>query len=823
MSETQPRQTLISILIRLLGRIGLGNIILFGLLCLVMFSVAAGLQDIVLGLRDAALIPITLLALLTGWWLARSRSPGWIAGIGATFLGCVVVLNQTAGLLPKLIIVMRYAFQLTWQAVSILWANLVIKVTNNYPSTEIATLDDIDSSLLGLIMRDLINSLEDITARLEIWLIGLSRGNAAFDSTVVLVLWGLAMWAVAVWAVWFVRRRNQPLLGITPAGVLFAACLSFLGESGLLMVPVLTGALLLMAARQFLRQEKRWQIEGIDYAEDIQFDQIQWSGAMVVGVIVLAMMISYVSPHKIFNSLRELVQERSQEAVQVGESLGLEARLSTPVPQGEPDPGILPRQHLLGGGPELSQRIVMLVQVEGQPEIKGLPDTTPTYYWRGLVYDIYTGHGWGTSETRPISYRAGEPAFLTVPADYYRIRQLYHLLDLPADTLYHTGLLLTADLDFRVELLPASEMENDYFAVIPLQKPSGNIYRVDSLIQQPGLRQLMAVVPDSPSGVGYPQWITDRYLQLPPSLPADLVRLAIELTERYRTPYEKASAIESYLRQFAYTLDVPQPPADRDVVEYFLFDLKRGYCDYYATAMVVLARSVGLPARLVTGYASGSYDTRIERFVVTANDAHSWVEIYFPGLGWVEFEPTGGRQLIDRPEEILPRLEVELGDILPKNARTFWRTGWRWIRWGGVLFAGSGLLAYLIIILDAWWLSHMAPQRALRIFYQRMRRHARRMDIDLAPGETPHEFAIEFSRRVTCLSSKPNWQKELAPTSQESYQLVDIYALSIYGPQKAMKADQEQALQTWRRLTRRLWLARGLAWFSSLRKRLHLK
>ncbi len=94
------------------------------------------------------------------------------------------------------------------------------------------------------------------------------------------------------------------------------------------------------------------------------------------------------------------------------------------------------------------------------------------------------------------------------------------------------------------------------------------------------------------------------------------------------------------MREFPYTLDVPVPPADKDVVAYFLFDLQEGYCDYFATAMAVLARSAGLPARVVGGYATGAYHEEEHLFTVTAAEAHTWVEIYFFGIGWVEFEPT---------------------------------------------------------------------------------------------------------------------------------------------------------------------------------------
>ena len=85
-----------------------------------------------------------------------------------------------------------------------------------------------------------------------------------------------------------------------------------------------------------------------------------------------------------------------------------------------------------------------------------------------------------------------------------------------------------------------------------------------------------------------------------------MLDLAKELTANMANPYDKAKAIEAYLRTYPYSLDIKPPPPDRDVADYFLFDQKIGYCDYYATSMVVLSRAVGLPARLVIGYANGS-------------------------------------------------------------------------------------------------------------------------------------------------------------------------------------------------------------------------
>ena len=144
----------------------------------------------------------------------------------------------------------------------------------------------------------------------------------------------------------------------------------------------------------------------------------------------------------------------------------------------------------------------------------------------------------------------------------------------------------------------------------------------------------------------YPAWVRKQFLALPDSVPERVLALARDLTASEPTAYDRALAIQNYLREYPYTLEISAPPAGRDVTDYFLFDLKKGYCDYYATSMVVLARAAGLPARLVAGYANGSYDFENAQYVVTENYAHSWVEIYFANIGWVEFEPTASQPAI---------------------------------------------------------------------------------------------------------------------------------------------------------------------------------
>lgn len=140
----------------------------------------------------------------------------------------------------------------------------------------------------------------------------------------------------------------------------------------------------------------------------------------------------------------------------------------------------------------------------------------------------------------------------------------------------------------------------------------------------------------------------DRYLQLPEALPERVRELAQSITEKETNLYDKAKAIERYFPRNGFVYDqtnVSVPTEDQDYVDQFLFDTKRGYCDNFSTSMVVMLRSLDIPARWVKGFAEGEQmqnDNGDRVYQVTNNNAHSWVEAYLPGIGWMPFEPTIG-------------------------------------------------------------------------------------------------------------------------------------------------------------------------------------
>lgn len=181
----------------------------------------------------------------------------------------------------------------------------------------------------------------------------------------------------------------------------------------------------------------------------------------------------------------------------------------------------------------------------------------------------------------------------------------------------------------------------------------GDVYSITSTLSTATPDQLRA------AGIDYPGWVSDRYLQLPEEMPRRIRELADTLTIGLTNPYDKAKAIEDYLHTLGYDQEIPAPPYNADGVEHFLFELERGYSEYFGSAMAVLLREAGVPARMVVGYTPRDYDANNGHWIVREADSHGWAEAYFPGYGWVEFEPTPNWHLPVPPDPLVA--EASLG------------------------------------------------------------------------------------------------------------------------------------------------------------------
>jgi hypothetical protein len=244
-------------------------------------------------------------------------------------------------------------------------------------------------------------------------------------------------------------------------------------------------------------------------------------------------------------------------------------------------------------------------------------------------------------------------------------------------------------------------------------------------------------------------------------------------------------------------------------VDYFLFDSRQGYCDYYASALAVMARAVGIPTRLVSGYTRGEYNSISDVYLVRELNAHTWVEIYFPHYGWVEFEPTASQPLITRPEpessedlaiddfeaseqERREREEKEVdAEIAPETAGIpIIGTG----PWPMVLCGGALVLLLIAGVMVSWYLWMREPRNSSPVesIYEKMARYAQLIGIGWSAHQTPYEYATAL------VEALPQGRAPIV-------QITDFYVKERFSSEGTDEGEIEEAREAWRTLRPTLW------------------
>jgi len=310
------------------------------------------------------------------------------------------------------------------------------------------------------------------------------------------------------------------------------------------------------------------------------------------------------------------------------------------------------------------------------------------------------------------------------------------------------------------------------------------------------------------AGTDYPSWVRDRYLALPITVTPRTMQLAAELAPGNLTPYERAVAIETYLRQtIVYDETVSAPPEGADIVDYVLFERQRGYCEYYASAMAVMLRSVGVPARVVTGYYPGDWDGTQGGYLYLQKNAHAWVEAFFPGYGWIPFEPTASRSLMEQgavsteatdpaatetpaPMETAPpdAAESSPSPVVPMEADTppaLTPTGDAglpiWVALAGIAAAVAAVAGFAGWFFWQRGLRGLSPASGL---YLRLVRLGRMAGVRPPPAATPAEVGASFGEAI--------------PAAREhADRIVQAYELDQYGPGGAGSSLLGAASQAW--------------------------
>ena len=275
---------------------------------------------------------------------------------------------------------------------------------------------------------------------------------------------------------------------------------------------------------------------------------------------------------------------------------------------------------------QLSGDVVMKVRAAGYS------------YYRGVIFDRYNGKGWEMSSNQTASVSGDSQ-----PLD----------AELPGSPVLNT----TTDMqtfyiqqDMTNVIFSSWRPVSLYFPASAVKTDSNGGLRSPFQLTRDTVYSVVSEEPDYSAAVltNYPHAADPaagpQYTQLPPDPEMTQVeQLTRQVTQSADNRYAQSMAIERFLKEnYAYNLDIPVQDNGVDSVAYFLFQQRAGYCEHFASAMAVMARSIGIPARVVTGYAGGSYNPFTGLWEIHENDAHAWVEIYFGNAGWVPFDPTPG-------------------------------------------------------------------------------------------------------------------------------------------------------------------------------------
>ncbi len=625
------------------------------------------------------------------------------------------------------------------------------------------------------------------------WLLAVTEGGSSQETIVFAAGLGLGVWLLVAYAAWAVFRQRRPLAGLTLLGLALGVNGFYAGyETHRWFAAAFAGlAALLIAALHYANLEYGWRQRRVDYSPEIRFEILAVAAGVAIMLLVASFTLPAINVREIARAFRELgAVQQSEQAFDRAFGGVRRPQLGSEPAFRAGGPGVLPRAFLLGGAPELYETVAMTASVR--------PAHPAATHWRAASYDIYTGRGWALSEEREELWAPTVAIAQPALAGQTAFTQTVRWLADDRTILYTVGLPLAFDQAVRLHWRGREDFSR------AVRASRGAAYEATSRLVTASPAELRA------AGSGaIPDLILSRYTNFPEELPQRVRALAQEVAGGYDNPYDMARALESFLRQYPYSLQVSSPPPGRDPVDFFLFDLQTGYCDYYATAMAVMARSLGLPARLATGYLAQLTDERGVQTIYQIN-AHAWPEIYFAGYGWVEFEPTtpfparaelsvSGATMGSPPPTPEPLLTTP---PIPQQAAARQSVWW------------AVLLMVLLVTGWLWWHRRRpAAPPAIPWLYGRLLRSARALGVATPASQTPDEMAAILQQQLAVWEERPRLNRLLQGAPGAVARLTALFVAHQYAPpggEAGAGRPAREARALWRRLRRPLWLLRWL-------------
>ena len=648
---------------------------------------------------------------------------------------------------------------------------------------------------------------------LTVWWSRIADGSASSDPSFYLFLICVLMWVTGAWLSWCVLRWRKPMLGLIPGAAAFATNLLNDVAPGdqngyTLAVLVLTLALLLWSnysgsvvgagrAHVKLTGDARW-----DFWES---GLVAMAGLIVVGIMLPPLSTvdrTVDAESSLFTNWAVLQQRLSHPGILTGNGSGITGTtgFSTDVP--------------LDGALIRTRDIVFTYRIAGA--------YAGPRYFRGVDVTVTQAGRWRYAGLGGVNVQVHKNQVPVLGEDYQALAEArfdVQMLRPPignANILFYPDELLWVDRESSASQVPlrfdstGRLMSIDRLSTLSPPTSSG-AYKVAVQYSTATDAQLKA------AGTSYPDWV-QQFATLPPSSyrsPAVLDRihtLAQSVVDKAGavTPYDQATAIETYLRDnFTYTLTPPRTPDGRDPIDYFLFGSKQGYCEVFASAMGDMLRSLGIPTRLVNGFGPGQFDASTQSYIVRGEDAHTWVESYFPSYGWIPFEPTpsaGGYTPVTRGtsgENLCVRdngCDISAGGSVPGGVGLTdpGRRGGNQDA-GGVAGGGSSfslripdastltkvvaVLLALILLLLAAITRYLRPRTVMSV-WTRTLSLARLAGAERRPGETP----LELGRRL---------QRTFPEAAEPVGALATGFVVAAYAPPEEASASRASVMEAW--------------------------
>ncbi len=485
---------------------------------------------------------------------------------------------------------------------------------------------------------------------LRLWFHIAISGGASNDDSIFLLFITTLGFLLAYASAWLVFRTRSPWLMIVANAVVLLINLNNV-QSGyvVFLIVFLIASLLLLLRFNLHESVQSWRRNGLRYGDDLGWDFMQAGALISIGVLIFAWLLPW---GYINSAAAQLWNTRSNPYVQLE---GLWNRLVSV------SGGFTPANHgnfadalALGGNPNLNNVVVFIVKSDDG-----------TQYLASRSFEAYDGRNWTDGPTYSLPVNADQP-INSESALWHPVHQTITVVNPPGEqSPYLFGASQIGSVNQPATVVTSANTGS----VVTWLSRNGNLaagerYKVTSYVSSADLQALRSVplpanspsLPPNYDGPPplyyYDPGLLNTYLQHPDNLDPNILRLAqsIVTNAHATTMYDKALALEGYLHSnYKYNVNVNLPPG-QEGVSWFLFRSgNQGFCNYFASAMTIMARLLGMPARVVDGYTNGQYDPKHNEWTIRGVDAHLWTQIYFAGYGWINFEPSNGFSPFARP------------------------------------------------------------------------------------------------------------------------------------------------------------------------------